>query len=303
MMSNFKWYLKQCLTYTDNSLIMFDWIELTDIFSLITSTSKGILQYKFMQNVDKGTRNTVNEGLIVSIDGETPIISDFARAIIPPPLGLEHNIQTSNPVNHVVFHPILKQFMLIDSKYHCYVVELLDDDTAKNVNEFDLAMPDDINGCFLILYNFVWYSDNGIAAVGLISDKRRTLLKYDVVSTPGSILSQEYIEKNVNYISYITEKDEFLILSSGNTVCVGDHQIVKDVSSDIVHVEYTVITSVLYIFYMTIMNQFYINNTLICDDGTSMLIHGQYLLLTTLDNKLYCVQLQAAEIENAISRG
>lgn len=287
-MNNFKWYLKQSLKFGTHVITMDFSDEVKNMFILRVFTTSHILKYTFRKLYHACNRVMA---CCAVIEGSTLLLTNFLKGTFSPPLYTE-KIMVENPINFMTFNSRLQSFLLIDSCYKAYFYSYSNDNIilvhSVNIGDFSIKIP-------LQLSHFVWYKEHillcchfGILCTINYSSSRSILIPVIVQEKQDEVLKTLMVSEDKLTLIKQTEK----------TITLDNCANVVSLPFLASHVNAACFPCNPCIYALTPNNIFYINKTEIANNVTSFLIHGQYLLLTTTDNRMYA--LDCSDLDKAI---
>ncbi|XP_013183864.1 elongator complex protein 1 isoform X2 [Amyelois transitella] len=308
---NYHWYLKQTLEFnSDQNLSKMLWDNDFDIYNnkkLHVILSNGqYYSYSWIWNIEhsKGTTD-LDDAVVTVIDGKKVLVTGFRQTVVPPPMsalelkcnsfinsthfapGLsEKNINTNTffvctSNNKLIFYKQTQKFPLLCKQIKIYKVDK---------NDFPFQY-----------YNWYWWKPDTIVSVMLDSDGCYNLVEWQLVdnsivkktmsSLPAALTRIQAHPKDTNVL--------FLQLNNGEITKYEEGKIdILEVSFPVACPKFSVLSilDTLYFLGLSHKGHLYLNGDVILSNVSSFFIHTHFLLITTLQHVLLCIELTESGI-------
>lgn len=287
-MNNFGWYLKQSLCFTTSVLKMEFLDEIKNLFILNIFTTEETVKYTFRKVYHKSSSYMTSCAVI---NGRTLLLSDFKKAVVPPPLH-SRKIIVDDPINFFSFNNKMNSFIVVDSQYKAYFYSYSEGQErllySVNICNLGTTIP-------LQFSHFAWHLENSLFCSFLGAASRIDLSRRNTTVTPQIL--EEDPEDNVTTLMFSADN---LCLIKQNKNCITLEGSSKRIYLPFLatHIDASFFGCKSYVFALTPSSIFFINSTEIANNVSSFLVHGGHLLLTTTDNKLFA--LNSNDIETAV---
>uniref|UniRef100_A0A6P7GHW4 Elongator complex protein 1 n=1 Tax=Diabrotica virgifera virgifera TaxID=50390 RepID=A0A6P7GHW4_DIAVI len=272
--SNGRWFFKQQLYYpSDEKVYSFQWLNLQEnLFTtckLVVFTTKNIECHYFRFIISR----CPNTATVAVINGNEINFSFFDKKIIPPPLS-SCSFTHDKPVNRILFHPLKRMCVLIDSFYNVKLLNIGNDaiEEITSLNDYKFGASNQ-------LLSFMW------------EDNEATM----ILKTKNSI---DTITKTHNEMSLILEtknSSPFISIPYNDTQLVLPMKTL-DVTNNYIYLTKHIIQDngeeLSFEFALSENREFYVNDTLVCSGVTSLYVFRGYLIFTHSNSKLYCIRLR-----------
>ncbi|SPP83870.1 putative elongator complex protein 1 [Drosophila guanche] len=166
---NYHWYLKQVLVYADTDPVaVLHWdtrMGAEQTLHVLLESGKQLV-YSWAFDVEPSAR----QGIVGVIDGKRLLLTDFARAVVPPPMS-QCVLQLENYINAIAWDDQQLCVYTCDQRFHFYELKdpLLQQPEPRG--SIDLQSTD---GQLLQLSNFTYFASNGqlLATTGVQGNTR-----------------------------------------------------------------------------------------------------------------------------------
>ncbi|XP_015608261.1 putative elongator complex protein 1 [Cephus cinctus] len=326
--NNYHWYLKQTISFPkENAVIYLSWSSMLRCGKrLHILTAQNLITYMFRWVTD-GSRaqDVVDKALVGVIDGNKALLTGFRIGIVPPPMA-HQVIQMDQPINSIVFGPdnrdddswinsngmfcVLSNNQIVFYEYIDKSVELkYNHVTTCDINwEVPKVAPQNMS---FIMHHFLWFKKNKIlCSVSLNTHSFLCILRVDGLSTKKdiSIAVEEthVMDGLIEHIVPSPNKDTAYIVVEGSVFKYSEHEGI--VPTEVVfpescsQVQVVRIGKKLVIVSRTERNRLYIDGKEVANNITSLCVHTEFLLLTTLQHALICVTLDERGFEQLFTQ-
>ncbi|XP_017891228.1 elongator complex protein 1 isoform X2 [Ceratina calcarata] len=323
--NNYHWYLKQSIKFPMNEpLIYATWKTAFPSKKLILLTSKELitLEYNWSVNHSRGTSVT-DKSVIGVIDGCKVLMTGLRVGIVPPPMA-HQTLDTTEPINSVVFAPELENehnwidsnafFCVSDSNKLMFYRHQNDCSPLKyeHVGTYDVKR-DLINRekSFYDMHHFLWLDENTVlCSTSTNSQSYLCVLTLESIDNqaqgqitmsyahvvdgliqqiiPSPDFKEAYIIVDYSVIKYTKEKELLPVGMQLEDVNLSKVEVVK------IGTKHVVLSLNFW--------DFRINGKQICNTVTSFFVHSEFLLLTTVHQTLISVRLNEEDFEELIKQ-
>ncbi|KAM3965504.1 elongator complex protein 1 [Aphomia sociella] len=309
---NYHWYLKQTLAYNPEqriSKIMWD-----NDFDIVNNKKLHVIldngehySYSWIWNVDhsKGKHND-DDAIVTVIDGKKILATGFRQNVVPPPMAATELLCESY-VNSIHFAPNISndEHIKTNNFFVCTTDHKLVfyEQTQKSPLTFKEFKTLQLNGYDFPFqyYNWHWYKHNILVCAMIDNEQSYHLVEYivngntvtkgNVTLLPGAVTRIE---------SHPTDSSSlFLQLSNGEILQYIESVInIEDTSFPIACPKFNLISIEGELFYLGLSHKgnLLINDATVLNNVSSFFVHTHFLLLTTLQHLLLCVELTKSGI-------
>ncbi|XP_033204247.2 elongator complex protein 1 [Bombus vancouverensis nearcticus] len=324
--NNYHWYLKQTIKFpTDNLLICATWSTTSCFKKLIVLTYKELITFDYNWSVDHSRGITVHDKSVIGIiDGNKSLMTGLRVGIVPPPMA-HKTLETSESINAIVFAPDIKgKATWIDSNaffcvsaskkliFYKYLVDsfLLD---YEHVGTYDIKW--DIllehKNFFYNMHHFLWLNENNVLCSLSINDQSfLCVLMLSAIEdqTQGQVILRRIhiMDGLIQHIVRSPDSDEAYIIVDNSIIKYTKETELVPVDTQLQGYTYKVEVVKIGTKHMVLSlyhrNCFAINGKQIANNITSFFVHSEFLLLTTAQNTLICVNLNENDFEELIKQ-
>lgn len=282
--SNYKWYLKQRLVFSQT--IAFNWSPLSLTLEILTQEEILFYEYKLCYS-------SVDDNFAV-IDGKRLNLTCFKDACVPPPMS-QISFQVQQAINFVIFSSGTDEIIMIDSNWQVYTYNYKN---AIVANSYKLQIGD------LYLYDFNLCRGR-LCCIG-VGQQNAALMT--VNTDDGCLIHEKNLDKDIIDVQLLQELNAKFYRSEKEVVIKNDcDETILSVSfpTTLLYSQYYYIadSAKIYIFSLTVTNNFFLNDKCISNRVTSFIVLDAYLLLTTSENLLYCLRLSGNHLEKLLKTG
>ncbi|TID27197.1 hypothetical protein CANINC_002747 [Pichia inconspicua] len=286
---NYHWYLKQEIKTFQNEEITFTKFHPEKPFKLIIGTSNFVEIIDLSYEITTGSFVQPNDfGVNLVIDGNSCLITPFAKANVPPPISYK-DINVDEPINSAaISNDNLTLAILTNNAVYLFTKDNNDSWDYKQVSKFDLDFDmyarqvKVIDNKIYVLFDNIEENESKL----LVLDAQLEFL--DVVEIPymkcitlsanmtNDYLTFETIDGSINLLS-----NEMKNIGKFPQLC---HQFVTyeiEIDGQTIYSNIGLMSS----------GKLYINSKLISQGVTSMLVTDSYLLYTTAQHQLKFIHL------------
>lgn len=311
---NYHWYLKQTLLFkSDQKIIKLMWDNDFDITNnkklhIILNTGK-YYTYSWIWNINHSKGKTVNDDAVVTvIDGKKLLVTSFKQTVVPPPMAA-FETELDSYINAVCFAPQNDNVIDTNKFFVCTADHYLL--FYRQKQKSPLLYENFKTVCFDILdypfqyYNWYWVSSSTIVCVTLV-DNVYNLLEF-------SIAGEQILHNNVIQLSSSILRVElhpndtsklFLELNQGEIV---QYNIGRNIEKTYIQfnascTKFNIIcidNDILFIG-LSHKGHLYIHDKIKMNNVSSFFVHSDFLLLTTLQHLLLCMELTLSGLESII---
>lgn len=307
---NYHWYLKQTLEFKSEqkiSKIMWD-----NDFDIMNNKKLHVflhngqhISYTWIWSVDHSRgKGADDEAVVAVIDGSKLLLTGFRQTVVPPPMcALEINHDTnivsanfapqSGENSSNAFFTATTDNKLVFYKYTNRFPLQYDMFKTVEVEKYDFPFQ---------YYNWYWVDDNSVICV-MVNDVEYNLIEYAIGADKIEKKNSCSLPAGVMRIQpHPTEQSSvFLQLHNGDIMQynLGGTVDIHDISFGVSCPKYNafLIDNELYFIALSHKGQLYINDRMIMNNVSSYYVHTHFLLLTTLQHVLLCVELTKAGID------
>ncbi|XP_012140908.1 elongator complex protein 1 [Megachile rotundata] len=318
--NNYHWYLKQSIRFpVDNSLIRAAWCTVSSSKKLILLTYKEFITYDYHWTVHHSKGKSVDDKSVVGvIDGNKLLVTSFRTGIVPPPMA-HQTLETSDCINAIVFAPDLTNkdiwinsnafFCVSDSNkllFYKHIPEsrLLE---YEYIGSYDIRwnVLTEYENCLYNIHHFLWVDkDYILCSLSVNNQSFLCVLTLDAIhdQIQGQIIArQTYIMEGLiqHIIPSPDPKEAYVIV--GNSVLKWTPEEIIPINTRlqgcIYQVEVVKIGIKHVILSLYHRNCFSINGKQVANNITSFFVHSEFLLLTTAQHTLICVNISEDDFE------
>nr|XP_034181462.1 putative elongator complex protein 1 [Osmia lignaria] len=318
--NNYHWYLKQSIKFPiDNSLICATWCTASSLKKLILLTYKEFIVYDYNWAVHHSKGKSVNDKSVVGvIDGNKLLVTGFRVGIVPPPLA-HQTLETSECINAIVFAPDIKNedtwinsntfFCVSDTNKLVFYKHITDACLLEYeyIGSYDIRWNNTTKyqNCLYNMHHFLWVDENNIlCSLSMNNQSLLCILTLNAINDQGReqvIVRQTHImEGLIQHIIPSPDPKEAYIIVENSVIKYTEAGIIPidiRLQGYIYKVEVVKIGTKPLFLSLYHRNCFSINGKQIANNITSFFVHSEFLLLTTAQHTLICVNLSEDDLE------
>ncbi|XP_012256785.2 putative elongator complex protein 1 [Athalia rosae] len=324
--NNYHWYLKQTILFsTDNPPLYLAWTADPKLGkTLVILTKVNYLTYTFYWTINHSSGRTEDDKALVGvIDGDRALLTGFRVGVVPPPMA-HQALQIDQPINEVVFGPETKDkdswintnvlFAVLHNNqlaFYKQVPNFVEYGHIKSYEiEWEVSNPIS-SSAPNFMHHFLWYKEDSILCAatlgtnsllcviqmdGISPAKNGRLIVRDTYRMNGTIQhivgspnpDVVYIMMDRVVYTYSKEKGVNQTEISVNATC---HQM------NVIEIEKKHVVLCLSDRYCL-----YVNGKEIANNITSLFVHSEFLLLTTLQHTLVSITLDGSGFEKLLTQ-
>lgn len=292
---NYHWYLKQEIKTFQNEEIKFTKFHPEKPFKLIIGTSHFVEIIDLSYEITNGSLVQPNDyGVNLVIDGNTCMITPFAKANVPPPISYR-DVSVDEPINYVaVSDNNLNLVILTNNNIYLFTKSDNDSWDFNQVSEFQLE-PDMYarqvkiigNDKIYVLFDDIENNVSKLLNLEILADSQLEFV--DIIEIPFMKCITLSANMTSSYLTFETIDGSVNALVSNEIKNIGKF---PQICYHFVTYEITIDGNTVYsnIGLMS-SGKLYINSKLISQGVTSMLVTDSYLLYTTAQHQLKFLHL------------
>lgn len=304
---NYHWYLKQTIEFNPNQKICkimwdndFDVVNNKKLHVILDNGQH--FTYSWIWNIDHSTGKTDDDDAIVTvIDGQNILITSFRQTVVPPPMAATE-INCQSYINSVHFAP-----HILNNKYgksNIFYIYTTDHKLVfyEQITKFPLTFKEiktlqlDTYDFSFQYYNWHWVKHDILVCVMVDNEQGYQLIEYNIDN-------DKIIKQNVTTLpgavtriqSHPTDSSSiFLQLNNGEILQYREGSIqIQDISFPVACQKFNVILIEEDLFFigLTHKGNLLINGAVVLNNVSSFFVHTHFLLLTTLQHLLLCVEI------------
>ncbi|CAB3244736.1 unnamed protein product [Arctia plantaginis] len=301
---NYHWYLKQTLEFkSDQKINKVMWDNDFDIVNnkklhVFLQNGKH-LSYTWIWNVDHSRGNGDDDDAVVGvIDGKKVLLTGFRQTVVPPPM-CSSEINLNANVTSIVFAP-----QCTEISPNSFFVYTTDNKLVfyKHTNRFPLQYElfktvevEKVEYAFQC-YNWFWVNADTVICV-MVDDNTYSIVEYRIGIDKIENKNSSSLPASITMIQThpIENNSLFLQLQNGDIILynLGGDIDIQDFSFGVSCPKFKVflLKNDLYFIGLSHKGQLYINDQMVMNNVSSYYLHTHFLLLTTLQHVLLCVEL------------
>ncbi|XP_057324154.1 putative elongator complex protein 1 [Microplitis mediator] len=330
--NNYHWYLKQSIPFTrENPLLYYTWSTAPHAHKrLMVLTKNTFVNYSFRWTINHSRGTSAGDKSVVGvIDGDKILLTGFKMGIVPPP-SCHKSLQIDCAINECIFAPSSSDYtdswvnsntvflLLQNSKLALCLynenespleyqhvqtyeigwdigvvehLELLDDDLYNYSLHHFLWFRDDVLLCsmsagnnFYLCVAMLRFFDEGFDEGRIVIVEALTTDQHiqHIVASPGDVDKTAYLVVDNQVLKYNEDEEEDDISPT---------EIIIPESCD--QMEVVEIEGRHVIVMLGCTNRLYVDGSEVANNITSICVHSDFLLLTTLQHALVCVNMNA----------
>lgn len=314
---NYHWYLKQTLSLNSNQEISkviwdndFDIANIKKLHLVMKDGKEYTYFWIWNINHSRGTCHD-DDAIVTVIDGNKLLCTGFRQTVVPPPMA-SLEIELNSNVNSVHFAPQKYDDNISTNSFFVCTTDgklVFFKQTEKfplNYAVFKTIVIEDYDFPFQC-YNWFWVNDVTLVCITVDNVNTHFLTEYAIETEKISKTNSEFLPEAVTRIqAHPTEPTAvFLQLRNGNLLQydIGGRSICpQDVTFSVSCPKFDVVSlnDNLHFLGLTHKGTLFLNDAKILNNVSSFFVHTHFLLLTTLQHLLLCVELTPNGI-NALS--
>ncbi|KOC68440.1 Elongator complex protein 1 [Habropoda laboriosa] len=324
--NNYHWYLKQSIKFPmDNSLICATWSATSFSKKLILVTSKELITCDYNWSVNHSRGTTVQDKCVVGvIDGYKSLMTGLRIGIVPPPM-THHTLEIPEPINAIVFAPDVENkdnwvdsntFFCVSSSNKLVFYKHITDSVLleyKHVGTYDIKWVDSLefDNSFYNMHHFLWLDEsNVLCSLSTNNQSYLCILTLNKINdqAQGKItVSQMHIMDGLiqHIIPSPDSKEAYIVMENSIVKYTKETELIpidvqlQDYTYKVEVVKLGAKHAILSLYHR---NCFAINGKEIANNITSFFVHSEFLLLTTAQHTLICVNLNEEDFEELIKQ-
>ncbi|XP_063980475.1 elongator complex protein 1 [Diachasmimorpha longicaudata] len=316
--NNYHWYLKQTIPFKEeNPLVFFNWSTIPRAKKrLIVLTRENFMVYTFKWSINRTRGLSDDDKAVVGVaDGDKVLLTAFKMGIVPPPMS-HYSLQISGTSNGCFFAPLCSNDTPHWLDSNCLFVHVENNQLALYVHQkegllgyrhaktFDLEwlvpkIGDESLG--YTMHHFVWVKADGILCSVTVEGRSYLCVlqieNLNVEKGTGRLVVSDALMMDgyIHHIVPTTDPNEaYLILDSGVLKYTHGEGIIPTeiiLPEQCDHVEAVRIGMRHVLVALGSRNRLFLDGAEVANNITSICIHSEFLLLTTLQHTLVTVRM------------
>ncbi|XP_059055717.1 elongator complex protein 1 isoform X2 [Achroia grisella] len=309
---NYHWYLKQTLEFNPNqqiSKIIWD-----NNFDVANSKKLHIIldngqhfTYSWIWNVDHSTGQTdKDDALVAVIDGPKILVTGFRQNVVPPPMAATE-IKCESFINSIHFAPCaINDEYRKTNRFFVYTADhtlVFYEQTQKFPLKLEVIKIIQLDKYDLLFkyYNWYWIKPNMLMCVMMDNEHGYHLVEYNIEDDKIKKENVTPLPEAVTRIqSHPTDSTSvFLQLRNGEILWYTKEKLeIQNIMFPVTCPNFNIISikEDLYFIGLSHKGNLLINGAIALNNVSSFFIHTHFLLITTLQHLLLCVELTKSGI-------
>ncbi|XP_076249707.1 elongator complex protein 1 [Calliopsis andreniformis] len=323
--NNYHWYLKQTIKFSvDNPLICATW-SVSFSKKLILLTKKELIthEYNWCVSHSRG-KSACDKSVIGVIDGNKLLMTGLRVGIVPPPMA-HQTLEIAESINAIIFAPNIENkntwvdsnaFFCVSMSNKLIFYEHIKDALMleyKCVGSYDIKwdIPTQFEDSVFNMHHFLWFGESSILCS--LSINNQNFLCVLTLETVNDHTQSQVTVKQMHIMDGIIqhiipspeEMEAYIIIENSVIKYTREGELTPidtQLPDNIYKVEVVKINTKHVVLSLSHRNCFSINGKQIANNVTSFFVHSEFLLLTTLQQTLICININEEDFEKLVKQ-